>query len=218
MIVASHSHVSSVLIGNHASTSTWTQLFLWPLTRFSIESKDEVFHHVQDLILTLENERHRDTIRAIRNDNGTKLKNSHFYVFAMINSLNINSLLHMSLLKMGLLKRKNQTLVEMARTMLKEHETLRKQWAEVMNIACYILNSIFLKPFLKITSYELMHGCVPKISHLSAFGCKCSIWIKEIWTNLSLGRLMVFSWVMHTIVVLFLSWILKLIVFMKREK
>jgi hypothetical protein len=63
----------------------------------------------------------------------------------------------------------------MARTMLDEHRTLRKFWAEAVNTTCNVLNRIFLRAFMKKTSYELMHGRTPKVSHLRVFGCKCFI-------------------------------------------
>ncbi|WVZ63739.1 hypothetical protein U9M48_013347 [Paspalum notatum var. saurae] len=70
-------------------------------------------------------------------------------------------------------ERKNRTLVDMARTMLDEHRTLRRFWAEAVNTACYIANRIFLRAFLGKTSYELQFGRQPSVKHLRAFGCRC---------------------------------------------
>ncbi|WVZ58182.1 hypothetical protein U9M48_008477 [Paspalum notatum var. saurae] len=55
-------------------------------------------------------------------------------------------------------ERKNRTLVEMVQTMLDEHRTPRRFWAETVNIACYIANRIFLRAFLGKTSYEVRFG------------------------------------------------------------
>src|SRR5579859_2544731 len=63
----------------------------------------------------------------------------------------------------------------MARTMLNEHRTPRRYWAEAVNTTCYVANRIFLRAFLKKTSYKLMMGQTPKVSHLRVFGCKCFI-------------------------------------------
>jgi len=75
----------------------------------------------------------------------------------------------------GVVERKNRTLVEMARTMLDEHKTPRRFWAEAINTACYVANRIFLRAFLGKTSYELRYGRCPKVSHFRVFGCKCFI-------------------------------------------
>jgi hypothetical protein len=61
----------------------------------------------------------------------------------------------------------------MAQTMLDEHRTLRRFWAEAVNTACYVSNRIYLRVHKKKTCYELMHGRTPKVSHFHVFGCKC---------------------------------------------
>jgi hypothetical protein len=60
----------------------------------------------------------------------------------------------------------------MARTMLDEHRTSRRFWAEAVNTMCYVSNRIFLRAFKKKTCYEMMHGHTPKVSHFHVFGCK----------------------------------------------
>jgi hypothetical protein len=72
-------------------------------------------------------------------------------------------------------KRKNRTVVEMARTMLYEHRIPRRFWAEAINTACYISNRIFLRSLLNLTPFELRFGRQSSISHLRPFGCKCFI-------------------------------------------
>jgi hypothetical protein len=72
-------------------------------------------------------------------------------------------------------ERKNHTLVEMARTMLDEHRTPRRFWADAISIACYILNRIFLRSILHLTPFELCFGCKPSVSHLRPFRCKCFV-------------------------------------------
>jgi hypothetical protein len=72
-------------------------------------------------------------------------------------------------------ERKNKTFCEMTQTMLDEHRTPRRFWAEAVNTACYVSNMIYLKVHKKKTCYELMHGCTPKVSHFHVFGYKCFI-------------------------------------------
>jgi hypothetical protein len=75
----------------------------------------------------------------------------------------------------GVVERKNMTLCEMARTMLDEHRTPRRFWAEAVNTTCHVSNRIHLRVHKKKTCYELMHGRTPKVSHFHVFGCKCFI-------------------------------------------
>jgi transposase InsO family protein len=55
--------------------------YSWYALVFFLEEKGVTFGFVRDLVLRLKNERHRDAIRAIRNDNGSKFRNSHFETF-----------------------------------------------------------------------------------------------------------------------------------------
>ncbi|WVZ51752.1 LOW QUALITY PROTEIN: hypothetical protein U9M48_002865 [Paspalum notatum var. saurae] len=86
----------------------------------------------------------------------------------------------------GVVERKNRTLVEMARTMLDEHRTPRRFWAEAMNTACYIANRIFLRAFLgPRMNFGLVGGPASSISERLAAGALC-LRRRGIWTSLSL--------------------------------
>ncbi|XP_004966968.2 uncharacterized protein LOC101762853 [Setaria italica] len=142
---------------------------------FFLESKDDAFSHVHDLVLKLKNELSNNAVRAIRSDNGTEFKNSRMKVFCAEHGLDHQFSSPYVPPQNGVVERKNRTLVEMARTMLDEHKTPRRFWAEAINTACYVANRIFLRAFLKKTSYELRFGRPPKVSHFRVFGCKCFI-------------------------------------------
>jgi hypothetical protein len=113
--------------------------------------------------LRLKNERHGDAVRAIRSDNGSEFKNSHFETFCRDLDLEHQFYSPYVACQNGVVKRKNRSLCEMARTMLDEHRTPRRYWAEAVNTACYDGNRIFLRAFLNKTCYELMHGRAPRV-------------------------------------------------------
>jgi hypothetical protein len=73
------------------------------------------------------------------------------------------------------MKRKNRTLVEMAKPMLDEHRTPRRFWANAISTACYISNRIFLRLILHLTPFELRFGLKPSVSHFRPFECKCFV-------------------------------------------
>jgi hypothetical protein len=60
----------------------------------------------------------------------------------------------------------------MAQTMLDEHRTPRRFWAEAVNTVSYVSNRIYLRVQKNRTCYELMHGRTPKVSYFHVFGCK----------------------------------------------
>ncbi|WVZ95767.1 hypothetical protein U9M48_041491 [Paspalum notatum var. saurae] len=128
----------------------------WSWVHF-MESKDEAFEFVHDLVLRLRNESGH-AMRALRSDNVSEFKNDRFKAFCHSQGLEHQ----FSSPYNGVVECKNRTLVEMARTMLDEHRTPRKFWAEAINTACY-------------TSYELRFGRQPKVSHLRVFNCRCFV-------------------------------------------
>jgi transposase InsO family protein len=111
---------------------------------FFLEDKSETFGFVQDLIVRLKNERHGNAIRAIHSDNSSEFKNSRFDAFGRDLGLEHQYSTPYVPPQNGVVERKNQTLCEMARTMLNEHRTPRRYWAEAVNTACHVSNRILL--------------------------------------------------------------------------
>jgi hypothetical protein len=142
---------------------------------FFLADKGETFGFVRDLILRFKNERHGDVVRAIRSDNGSEFKNSHFETFCRDLGLEHQFSSPYVACQNGVVERKTCSLCEIARTMLDEHRTPMRYWAEAVNTACPVGNQIFLRAFLNKTCYELMHGRTPRVSHFRAFGCRCFI-------------------------------------------
>jgi transposase InsO family protein len=70
--------------------------------------------------------------------NGLEFRNSHFETFCHDLGLEHQFLSPYTPPQNGVVKRKNRTLCEMARTMLDEHRTPRRFWAEAVNTTCYI--------------------------------------------------------------------------------
>lgn len=75
----------------------------------------------------------------------------------------------------GVLERKNRSLVEMGRTLLKDQHLPYKFWAEAGNMTYYICNRCFVRPLLSKTFYELYYGKIPFTSYFKIFGSKCFI-------------------------------------------
>ncbi|WVZ80471.1 hypothetical protein U9M48_027942 [Paspalum notatum var. saurae] len=139
---------------------------------FFMESKDEAFGFVWDLVLRLRNESHK-AMRPIRSDNGGEFRNSRFENFCRNLGLEHQFSSPYTPPQNGVVERKNRTLVEMARTMIDEHRTPRRFWAEAVNTACYFANRIFLRAFLGKTSYELRCFVLQKAGHLEKFESCC---------------------------------------------
>ena len=71
-------------------------------------------------------------------------------------------------------ERENQTIEEMARSMLKGEGLPNMLWAEVVNTVAYILNRSPTKAVRDKTPFEARHKQKPMVNQLKVFGCICS--------------------------------------------
>jgi hypothetical protein len=72
-------------------------------------------------------------------------------------------------------EKKNQTLIEMARTMLDEYKTSDQFWVDAINTACHTSNRLYLQRLLKKISYELLTSNKPSVSYFWVFESKCYV-------------------------------------------
>jgi hypothetical protein len=68
-------------------------------------------------------------------------------------------------------ERRNQTVVGMARSLLKTMGMPGKFWREAVSTAVYLLNRSPTKSIKGMTPYEAWHGRKPSVHHLRTFGC-----------------------------------------------
>nr|GEW83241.1 hypothetical protein [Tanacetum cinerariifolium] len=72
-----------------------------------------------------------------------------------------------------IVQRQNQTLVEVAQTMLIFLKAPMFLWAEIVATACYTQNRSLIHTRHNKTSYELVHDKIPYLSFLCVFGALC---------------------------------------------
>jgi transposase InsO family protein len=100
-----------------------------------LESKDKIFKHFRLLALRLNNE-YPNCLKVIHSDNGTEFRNASFDEFCLEHGIDQQFSAPRVSQQNGVVELKNCTLVEMARTMLDEHRTPRRFWADAISIAC----------------------------------------------------------------------------------
>jgi hypothetical protein len=66
---------------------------------------------------------------------------------------------------------RNQTVVGMARSMMKAKNMLSHFWGEGVTTAVYLLNRAHTRSIDGMTPYEAWHGKKPSVEHLRVFGC-----------------------------------------------
>ena len=94
----------------------------------------------------------------IRSDHITEFKNEIFKTFCNENGISYTFSSPRTPQQNGVVERKNRTLLEMARIMLREYNLPLYFWAKVVNTSCYIANRVFKRSILNKTSYELWNN------------------------------------------------------------
>jgi hypothetical protein len=119
-------------------------------------------------------------VKKRRSDNNTKFKNTQVEDFLDEEGIKHEFLAPYTSQQNGVVKRKNCTLMDMARTILDEYMTSDRFWTEVINTACHAINCLYHHKLLKKTSYELLTGNKPNVSYSQIFRSKCYILQKRL--------------------------------------
>jgi hypothetical protein len=68
-------------------------------------------------------------------------------------------------------ERKNRTILDMARSLLKAKKLPKQYWAEAVSCAVYLLNRCPTRSLQAVTPQEAWSGHKPSVTHLRVFGC-----------------------------------------------
>lgn len=71
----------------------------------------------------------------------------------------------------GLVERRNRTVLNSTRSMMKAMEIPQNLWGGAVRHSVYIMNRVSTKALKSVTPYEALNGYKPNISHLKVFGC-----------------------------------------------
>ncbi|GKA70037.1 retrovirus-related pol polyprotein from transposon TNT 1-94 [Tanacetum coccineum] len=114
-------------------------------------------------------------VKIIRCDNGTEFKNKEMNQLCEKKGIMRQFSVARTPQQNGVAKRRNRTLIEVARAMLVDSKLPTTFWAEAVNTACYVKNRVLVvKPHNK-TPYELFNGRPPILSFMRPFGCHVTI-------------------------------------------
>jgi hypothetical protein len=110
-------------------------------------------------------------LRVLRTDNGGKFTAAEFVSYCADEGVQRHYSTSYSPQQNGVVERRNQTIVGMARALLKQRGMSAVFWGEAVVTAVYILNRSPTKALNGMTPYKAWHGRKPAVSHLRVFGC-----------------------------------------------
>nr|GEU69110.1 putative ribonuclease H-like domain-containing protein [Tanacetum cinerariifolium] len=142
------------------SRFTWT---------FFLRTKDETSGILKNFITKIENLKDLK-VKIIRCDNRGEFKNKEMNELCSRKWIKREFNNARTLQPNGVAKRRNRTLIEVARTMLADAKLPVNFWVEAVNTACYVQNRILVNKSQNKTPYELFNSRTPAIGFLRPFG------------------------------------------------
>jgi transposase InsO family protein len=135
-----------------------------------IKSKAEALDAVKKVRAAVEVELNLK-VMALRTDRGGEFTSKNFAQFC--EGLGIKHYLTApySPQQNGVVERRNQTVVGMARSLLKSKGLPGQFWGEAVATAVYLLNRAPTKSVRGMTPYEALYKVKPSVEHLRTFGC-----------------------------------------------
>ena len=154
-------HVYFVTFIDDATRHTWV---------YPMKAKNEVFSCFKSFLAMAENFS-ANKLLTLRTDRGGEYMSHEFNAFLCERGILHQCTVPYTPQQNGVAERKNRTLLEMARCMVKGKHLPNKFWMEAVMCANYVLNRCPTKALRVITPYEAWNGHKPMVSHMRVFGC-----------------------------------------------
>ncbi|GJS05933.1 integrase [Tanacetum coccineum] len=137
---------------------------------YFLKSKSEAFDFFKKFKALAENQCNRK-LKILRTDRGGEFLSNEFSRFCDEYGIKRELTAPYTPEQNGIAERKNRTIVEMARSMLKTKNLEDEFWAEAVATAVYLINISPTKAVWNVTPYEAWYESKPSVSHLRIFGC-----------------------------------------------
>jgi transposase InsO family protein len=135
---------------------------------FFLSDKSNVFYVFKGFTKRAKNE-FDFKIKKSRSDNDFEFKNSRIEDYCDEKRIRHEFSARYTPQQNGVVERKNQTLIDMARSMLSEYNVSDNFWPEATNTTFHASNRLYCHQLLKKTSYELLIVRKPNISYFRVF-------------------------------------------------
>ena len=139
-----------------------------------LKTKDQALDYFKKIKLRAEVD-HGSKLKALRTDRGGEFVSNLFSAFCTESGIKHYTTTPYSPQQNGVAERRNQTVVEMARCMMKSMSVPSKFWAEAVATAVYVLNRSPTRSLKNKTPFEAWHGKKPNVGHLKIFGCTAHV-------------------------------------------
>lgn len=108
--------------------------------------------------------------RKLQTDNGGEFESSKFNQYCQIRGIAREFTAPYSSSQNGVAKRKNRTIQDMTRALIKKSNLHLAYWGEVVSMTTYLQNRLPSKAIDGMTPYKAWHGRKPTLQHIRIFG------------------------------------------------
>ncbi|KMQ87289.1 integrase core domain protein [Lasius niger] len=136
---------------------------------FFLRHKNDVYEKFKEFDRMVEN-KFGHKLQVLHTDNGREYYNEDMRQYLKSRGICMENSAPYTPEQNGKAERENRTIMESARTMIKQRNLPKALWAEAVNTAVYILNRTTHSKNLKQTPFEIWHGKKPDLSHVRVFG------------------------------------------------
>jgi uncharacterized membrane protein YgcG len=137
---------------------------------YFIQRKSETFVCFKKFKALVEKQTEK-RLKRLRSDRGGEFQSKEFQTFCEEEGIHHELTTPYTPQQNGVAERKNRTVVELARSMLKYQNLPNSFWAEAVATAVHILNVSPTKAVKNKTPFEVWSGRKPDVSYLKIFGC-----------------------------------------------
>ncbi|KAE8767964.1 hypothetical protein D1007_60605 [Hordeum vulgare] len=135
-----------------------------------LRTKDEAFARFKKVKAAAEAQG-ECRLLAFRSDRGGEFNSGAFKLYCAESGIRHQTTAPYTPQQNGVVERRNQTVVEMARCLLKAMGVPNTFWGEAVRTAVYILNRSPTRSLNGVTPYEAWHGKKASVHHFRTFGC-----------------------------------------------
>lgn len=137
---------------------------------YLLKNKDESFEAFKRFRAQVENGKNRK-VGIFRTDRGGEFTSKQFISYCEEAGITRQFTAPYSPQQNGVVERRNRTVIEMARSFLKEKQLPLTLWGEAVRHSLYVLNRLPTRAVTGVTPYEAWSKCKPNIGHIRVFGC-----------------------------------------------
>uniref|UniRef100_A0A453T4W2 Integrase catalytic domain-containing protein n=1 Tax=Aegilops tauschii subsp. strangulata TaxID=200361 RepID=A0A453T4W2_AEGTS len=130
-----------------------------------LRSKDEELEAFRKVKIAAEVES-EERMKALRTDRGGEFTSNEFKAYCEKHGIKRYLTAPYTPQQNGVVERRNQTIVAMARSMLKSKKLPRRFWGEAVTTDVYLLNRAPTKSVIGMTPYKAWCGRKPSVDHL----------------------------------------------------